>query len=563
MRRTFLCGTILSFAVVSAITLHAQCGQPDFACSGNMTCDCNGNWQCDGVECALPPPNNECPGGSYMQCTWQGWQCVSQGSPIIIDTKGEGYHLTSLQGGVKFAFFPGKAPVQISWTDSVYSNGFLVLDRNGDGVINDGSELFGTETPQPPTTHPNGFNALAVYDLPANGGNGNGEIDPGDAIFAKLKIWIDANHNGVSDPGELHSLKDLGIAGLSLKYHADGITDQYGNRFRDTADYTDSAGNQRDRLYDVLLLLGPSSTTTTAAKLAPVVWRVPKSTMSFDRIQFQHSRRHASNAPVLLAGLNQADDQAPRWGYEANVSRSGSVVSLHANGPRPMRDVVQALSQEYGWTIDYEDPVYRIGSDTSDATAPEWKQKHPNGPTLIVPRGGEFIASLDEGVNSPDNPDSRLRILNRIVGAYAGSSLPGSFHVEAEDSSHLAIVGIASGSGATRSAFLDTPVSLSSQPRTADQAIQEVLDAASSASGIRAMIASGPFYFSTASVVPSGTSMSARNQLRQILNTVGPTQYYWSLLFDTNTGTYHFNVAPVVKKVTAPDGHVMLVRVPR
>lgn len=267
MRCTFLCGTILGFAVLSVITLHAQCGQPDFACSGNMTCDCNGNWQCDGVECALPPPTNECPGGSYMQCTWQGWQCVSQGSPIIIDTKGEGYHLTSLAGGVKFTFFPGKAPVQMSWTDNAYSNGFLVLDRNEDGMINDGSELFGTETPQPPSSQPNGYIALSVYDDPQNGGNGNGAIDPGDAIFTRLRIWIDANHNGVSDPGELHSLGEFGITQIGLKYRQDPFVDQYGNAFRYTAGILDGAGQHDQRTYDVLLLLGSQESGQQVALL--------------------------------------------------------------------------------------------------------------------------------------------------------------------------------------------------------------------------------------------------------------------------------------------------------
>ena len=235
-----------------------------------MECDsCDGTWYCDGTECPLPPPNYECPGGSYIQCTASGWQCVSQGSPIIIDTKGEGFHLTNLQNGVKFAFFPGKTPVQMSWTNATYSNGFLVLDRNGDGMINDGSELFGSEAPQPANTHPNGFNALAVYDLSANGGNANGMIDPGDAVWSQLRVWIDSNHDGVSQPNELHPLSDFRIDRIGLRYRANRYIDQFGNQFRYEADLWDLLGRKPDRFYDVMLLWTASDGSDAAAREGP------------------------------------------------------------------------------------------------------------------------------------------------------------------------------------------------------------------------------------------------------------------------------------------------------
>ncbi len=140
-----------------------------------------------------------------------GWQCKScSGSPIIIDTKGEGFHLTDPAGGVAFSFISGK-PVQMAWTDPAYGNGFLVLDRNGNGVIDDGTELFGNLAPQPPSKTPNGFLALAVFDQPENGGNGDGYIDPRDGVFHKLRIWIDANHDGISQRAELRTLRELGI----------------------------------------------------------------------------------------------------------------------------------------------------------------------------------------------------------------------------------------------------------------------------------------------------------------------------------------------------------------
>lgn len=97
-------------------------------------------------------------------------------SPIIIDISGKGFLLTSADNGVKFDIANTGIPVQISWTAGS-SNAFLVLDRDGSGVITDGAELFGNFTPQPKIATPNGFAALAVYDDPRMGGNGDGVID--------------------------------------------------------------------------------------------------------------------------------------------------------------------------------------------------------------------------------------------------------------------------------------------------------------------------------------------------------------------------------------------------
>jgi hypothetical protein len=64
---------------------------------------------------------------------------------------------------------------------------------------------------------------------PKNGGNGNGMIDPGDTIWPKLLVWIDANHNGISEPDELFSLSQGGIFSISRTYNVSQKTDQYGN----------------------------------------------------------------------------------------------------------------------------------------------------------------------------------------------------------------------------------------------------------------------------------------------------------------------------------------------
>ena len=105
--------------------------------------------------------------------------------------------------------------------------------RNHDGSINNGTELFSNAMPQP--GHPAqwlGFGALALYDTPQYGGNGDGVIDAEDGIYRKLLVWVDSNHNGISDPGELIPLQQAGIKAISLNYHDAHYTDAYGNQFR-------------------------------------------------------------------------------------------------------------------------------------------------------------------------------------------------------------------------------------------------------------------------------------------------------------------------------------------
>jgi hypothetical protein len=181
--------------------------------------------------------------------------CCNNGSPILIDVDGSGFNLTDVTHGVMFNI-SGTGPVQMAWTAQGSTNAFLFLDRNGNGIVDDGTELFGNFTPQPASSQPNGYKALAVYDLPENGGNNDGVIDQNDAVFSQLRLWIDINHDGISQPGELFTLPQLGVHKISLRYHFSYRRDRFGNQFRYRSRIDDDGARV---CYDVFLVTAASS----------------------------------------------------------------------------------------------------------------------------------------------------------------------------------------------------------------------------------------------------------------------------------------------------------------
>jgi hypothetical protein len=251
------------------------CVDDDSYCSSNMTCQqsecCYDNGGCvvvyggtcngDSGECGGPYSCGGCveEGGS---CGWD-CDCITGGclcgacsdsdadivcdfSPqqLLVDLSGAGFSLTSARDGVKFDFLGNGNARQMAWTAAGSNAGWLVLDRNGNGQIDNGAELFSNVSPQPDPAPRGklGFRALAVYDLPANGGNGDGVIDQRDAVFSRLLVWVDRNHNGVADPGELLTMQQAGIQSISLRYKPSTRTDAHGNRLGLRSNVTRTAG---------------------------------------------------------------------------------------------------------------------------------------------------------------------------------------------------------------------------------------------------------------------------------------------------------------------------------
>jgi hypothetical protein len=182
-------------------------------------------------------------------------------SPVVVDTAGDGFRLTGASGGVLFDIDGDGSRERLSWTQAGADDAWLALDRDGDDLITSGRELFGnfTEQPAPPAGEGrNGFLALAEFDKPLNGGNDDGLIDAADAVFTHLRLWRDANHDGVSQAPELHALSALGVTRLHLSYKDSKRVDEHGNRFKYRAKVDDAKRSKVNRwAWDVFLVASP------------------------------------------------------------------------------------------------------------------------------------------------------------------------------------------------------------------------------------------------------------------------------------------------------------------
>jgi hypothetical protein len=141
-------------------------------------------------------------------------QSVKLVSPLVLDLTGaaifEGVSLP--ESRVSFDIRANGSQQKVGWLKP--SMGLLVLDRNGNGRVDDGSELFGEAFAfADGKSASNGYAALASLDT-----NGDRFVDGADEAFSRLQVWIDANGNGVTDLGELRSLASLAIRKLGVAY---------------------------------------------------------------------------------------------------------------------------------------------------------------------------------------------------------------------------------------------------------------------------------------------------------------------------------------------------------
>ncbi|MCX7095093.1 MAG: hypothetical protein NTY50_16795, partial [Methylobacter sp.] len=225
-----------------------------------------------------------------------------QYTPIILDLNGDGINTLNISSGVQFDLNATGQKISTGWVGQ--GDGLLVMDRNHDGVINDGGELFGSATDLGDGQKAvNGYEALRPLDT-----NGDGVISNADEGFADLKVWDDGNADGVSQAAELKTLASLGIASLDLTASPSSEINN-GNWVGLTSGYVKVDGTSHD-MADVWFITNESNTANPAEQTTVVgveqglrtkVTDLAQAISSFDDSQFSLTNNNVSSMASILS----------------------------------------------------------------------------------------------------------------------------------------------------------------------------------------------------------------------------------------------------------------------
>ena len=187
------------------------------------------------------PPEDDSPGidpGTGSPCV-AGQKPAPRRAPLTLDLDGDGLETVGFDPShpVYFDHDLNGTKEGTGWVKP--DDGFLVLDRNGNGVIDNGSELFGDHTPLSGGGYAaDGFAALVQEDT-----NSDGKVDALDARFANLRVWRDTNQNGISEASELTTLANANIAAINVAKTANSQTLANGNQIADLGTYVKTDGS--------------------------------------------------------------------------------------------------------------------------------------------------------------------------------------------------------------------------------------------------------------------------------------------------------------------------------
>jgi hypothetical protein len=176
-------------------------------------------------------------------------QAEKDASPLILDLDGDGIETASISDKIYFDHDNNGFAEQTGWASP--DDAFFVRDRDGNGKIDSGNELFGNNTDVINGKAANGFVALATMDS-----NGDAIVDANDEGWDELRLWRDLNGNGAVDEGELLTLDEAGVAGLYTDYQNSTFVDNYGNQHRQSGSYLKTDGTIAD-MTDVWFIADP------------------------------------------------------------------------------------------------------------------------------------------------------------------------------------------------------------------------------------------------------------------------------------------------------------------
>ena len=158
-------------------------------------------------------------------------------SPLVLDLDGDGVvETTSVANGIYFDHDNNDFSEKSGWVGK--DDGLLVRDINGNGQIDDGTELFGNNSVlSNGQKAANGFEALKDLDS-----NNDGVFNSSDTAWNEVKVWKDTNENGIADEGELLTLEQAGVSGININYTSNWLTDSNGNDHKQQGTFTKTDG---------------------------------------------------------------------------------------------------------------------------------------------------------------------------------------------------------------------------------------------------------------------------------------------------------------------------------
>jgi hypothetical protein len=246
----------------------------------------------------------------------------------------------------------------------------------------------------------------------------------------------------------------------------------------------------------------------------------------------------------------QRQERHSKYIENAELRHLANSATVSANDPRPLAQAFRALSEEYAWMIDFEDPPYYSNSDLVDDTAPEWRAAHPNEKGVTVIGGGSFQSQF------PENPEGASiaeeeHVLDTVVSDYNKSGNPGRFSVLNEGDGRFAVVGTHvnndNGKEQAVGSILDTPVTVQTETRNAYQTVSTILDALTAKTQTKVDPGTMPLNVMFQSKVTiGGQNIPARALLVQTLSAT-KMKLYWHLYYDNDVKSYALNVLPLMK----------------
>jgi len=252
-------------------------------------------------------------------------QSLPLATPIVLDLNGDGINTLSVKAGVKFDILANGSPIQTGWVAP--QDGLLVADRNQDGVINDGSELFGSSTLLNDGTKAlDGYQALAQFDS-----NSDGVVNQQDSDFNKLSVWTDVNSDGVTETGELKSLAELGITQLSTQ--AEEVRESNaGNLIGLISTYQTADGNQHASA-DVWFVVDKDSKGVVSKNLASAISEFKDSNLGGHSLNLEKSESQISS--LQSSSVSVSSNRLSNALRDYQLSTAGSAIdAIHKIGQK-------------------------------------------------------------------------------------------------------------------------------------------------------------------------------------------------------------------------------------